>query len=162
MSRIHAAGCDWALGAGRATKKLGGLGTNGRRDVGIRGGRSTFLSARASTPRYTVLTGGIHMEDQVYTLGVWHVKEGHEAEFIAAWKDLGRIFASLPQPPSDKGLLIQSTTDPTLFYSFGPWRRSEDVAAMRADPSAQAGIKRIRAHCIEATPGTFRVVAESA
>ena len=93
------------------------------------------------------------MEDQVYTLGVWHVKERHEAEFIAAWKDLGRIFASLPQPPSNKGLLIQSTTDQTLFYSFGPWRRSEDVAAMRADPSAQAGIKRIRELCIEATPG---------
>ena len=102
------------------------------------------------------------MEDQVYTLGVWHVKERHEAEFIAAWKDLGRIFASLPQPPSDKGLLIQSTTDPTLFYSFGPWRRSEDVAAMRADPSVQAGIKRIRELCIEATPGMFRLVAESA
>ena len=102
------------------------------------------------------------MEDRIYTLGVWRVKERHEAEFIAAWKDLGRIFASLPQPPSDKGLLIQSTTDPTLFYSFGPWRRSEDVAVMRADPSAQAGIKRIRELCIEATPGTFRVVAESA
>ena len=101
------------------------------------------------------------MEDQVYTLGVWHVDERHEAEFIAAWKDLGRIFASLPQPPSGRGLLIQSVADPTLFYSFGPWRRFEDVEAMRADASAQSGIKRIRELCIEATPGTFRVVAES-
>ena len=101
------------------------------------------------------------MEDPVYTLGVWRIKERHEAEFVAAWKDLGRVFASLPQPPSGKGLLIQSTTDPTLFYSFGPWRRAEDIAAMRADASAQSGIKRIRGLCIEATPGTFRFVAES-
>ena len=88
--------------------------------------------------------------------------DAHEAEFIEAWKDLGRIFASLPQPPSGKGLLIQSTSDRTLFYSFGPWRRSDDVEAMRADAGAKAGIKRIRDLCSEAIPGTFRVVAESA
>lgn len=100
------------------------------------------------------------IEGQVYTHGVWHVKPGHEADFIAAWKDLGRIFASLPNA-SGKGILIQSTTDPTLFYSFGPWKSLEDVAAMRANARAQEGIRRLVALCTEATPGTFRVVAES-
>ena len=32
------------------------------------------------------------MEEQVYTLGVWHVKEGREAEFVIAWKELGAVF----------------------------------------------------------------------
>jgi hypothetical protein len=101
------------------------------------------------------------MEEQVYTLGVWHVKEGREGEFVVAWKELGAIFASLPKPPSGKGVLIQSTTDPTLFYSFGPWHSASDVAAMRMDSRAQAGIQKIRELCTEAMPGMFRVVAES-
>lgn len=100
-------------------------------------------------------------EGQVYTLGVWHVKEGRQGEFVLAWKELGAIFASLPQRPSGKGILIQSTSDATLFYSFGPWRNAADVAAMREDPRAQAGIKKVRELCTEATPGTFRVIAES-
>ena len=101
------------------------------------------------------------MCEQVYTLGVWRVKEGQQAEFIVAWKRLGAIFASLPYPPSGKGFLIQSTTDPTLFYSFGPWRSLEDITAMRSDPQAQDGIAGLRELCSESTPGAFRVVAES-
>lgn len=101
------------------------------------------------------------MLERVYTLGVWRVRPGREAEFITAWKDLGRIFAQLPQPPSDRGTLVQSLEDPTLFYSFGPWKRLEDVEAMRANPRARDGIRALMALCSEATPGSFRVVAES-
>ena len=42
------------------------------------------------------------MEGAVYTLGVWRVKPDKEAEFIAAWKDLGRIFSHLREPPGRK------------------------------------------------------------
>jgi hypothetical protein len=101
------------------------------------------------------------MEPNIYTLGIWRVQEGRQAEFTAAWKDLGAVFASLPNPPAGKGVLIQSTTDSLLFYSFGPWRNEEHVAAMRTDPRAQAGIEALVALCTEARPGTFRVVAES-
>jgi hypothetical protein len=120
-----------------------------------------LLGACTSTTNPMSNAGGTRMEEQLYTLGVWHVKEGREAEFVIAWKELGAVFASLPQPPSGKGVLIQSVTDPTLFYSFGPWRSASDVAAMRADSRAQAGIQKIRDLCTEATPGMFRVVAES-
>lgn len=101
------------------------------------------------------------MKEQLYTLGIWRVKEGREEQFVAAWKELGAIFAALPQPPASKGILLQSTTDPRMFYSFGPWRSAEDIAAMRANVHAQAGIDKLRDLCSEATPGTFRVVAES-
>ena len=63
-----------------------------------------LLGACASTTNPMSNAGGIRMEEQVYTLGVWHVKEGREAEFVIAWKELGAIFASLPQPPSGKGV----------------------------------------------------------
>jgi hypothetical protein len=101
------------------------------------------------------------MQHQVYTLGVWTVHEGRQSDFIAAWKRLGEMFAALPNPPAGKGVLIQSTSTPTLFYSFGPWHDVQHVEAMRASPEAQAGIRELLDLCTEATPGTFRVVAES-
>ena len=100
------------------------------------------------------------MEDIVYTLGVWRVKPGNETAFIAAWRALSRIFADLPQPPGGKGTLIQSLSDPTLFYSFGPWSSLDAIQAMRGNQQAQAGIAALRELCTEATPGSFRVVAE--
>jgi hypothetical protein len=36
---------------------------------------------------------------------------------------------------------------------------SEDVAAMRADPIAQAAMKRVIALCESASPGLYRLVA---
>ncbi len=99
------------------------------------------------------------MPDLVYTLGVWNVKAGQQAEFIAAWKQLGEMFGELEHPPGT-GTLIQSVSDTTLFYSFGPWTRLEDVEAMRGNPRTQAAIQRLIALCTEATPGTFRMVAE--
>ncbi len=101
------------------------------------------------------------MSDTIYTLGVWRVKPEHEADFVAAWQALGHIFARLPAPPSGPGTLIQSLTDPTLFYSFGPWPGPEAVQAMRQHPEAQAGLDRLRGLCSAATPGTFRLVAQA-
>lgn len=100
------------------------------------------------------------MAGPYYTLGVWRVKEGKAEEFIAAWKAVGEVFYALPHPPGP-GTLLRSESDPSLFYSFGPWDRLEDIEAMRADPNAGAAIARIVELCDEAQPGTFRVVAEA-
>jgi hypothetical protein len=99
------------------------------------------------------------MQGDVYTLGVWRVRPGLEAEFIAAWKELGEAFRALANPPGP-GTLVQSVSDPELFYSFGPWNRLEDIQTMRDDPEAQVRIQRLIELCTSATPGTFRVVAQ--
>ncbi len=101
------------------------------------------------------------MEGRVYTLGMWRVKPGKEAEFIEAWKGLSGVFSKLPQPPGGKGTLVQSLNDPLLFYSFGEWTSMDAIQAMRQDATAQAGIKKVGELCTEATPGSFRVVAEA-
>lgn len=90
---------------------------------------------------------------------MWRVKPGNETSFVEAWNALALTFTRLPHP-AKHGTLIQSLTDPTLFYSFGPWDSMDDIAAMRDEPSAQAAIMKIRELCEEATPGSFRVVAE--
>jgi len=100
------------------------------------------------------------MEEAVYTLAVWRVKPGKEAEFIEAWKGLSVQFSNLPLPPGGKGTLVQSLTDPLLFYSWGQWSSMEAIKAMRQDAAAQAGIRKVGELCTEATPGSYRVVAE--
>ncbi|MEX0648935.1 MAG: hypothetical protein WEA56_01530 [Balneolaceae bacterium] len=100
------------------------------------------------------------MKQQIYTLGAWHVQDGKQQEFITAWKELGEVFGALPDPPG-KGILIQSTSDSTLFYSFGPWNNMEAIEIMRNNPQAQEGIQKLIDLCTEAAPGSFRVVAES-
>jgi len=75
-------------------------------------------------------------------------------------ENLAEAFNSLSDPPS-KDVLIQSTSDPSLFYSFVPWKSMEAVEAMRNDHHAREGIKRLEGLCTEATPGSFHVVAES-
>jgi quinol monooxygenase YgiN len=99
------------------------------------------------------------METGFYTLARWKVIPGLEEQFIQAWKDMGEVFLSLPRPGSH-GTLIQSVSDPTLFYSFGPWDDIEEIDAMRADPKAREVIKRVTDLCEEANPGTYQVVAE--
>jgi heme-degrading monooxygenase HmoA len=98
------------------------------------------------------------IEATFYTHAMWKVKPGREEEFIAAWKAMGDAFLSLPGMTTH-GTLIQSTTDPTLFYSFGPWDSLEQIQQMRSDPAAQEAMSRVRELCIEATPGTYRLAA---
>jgi heme-degrading monooxygenase HmoA len=100
----------------------------------------------------------VTMEASFYTHAMWRVKPGNEEQFIAAWKAMGDAFLAIPG--SQQGTLIQSLTDPTLFYSFGPWNSLEDIQAMRSDPAAQEAMRRARELCEEAMPGSYRVVVQ--
>jgi hypothetical protein len=98
------------------------------------------------------------MSDEVYTLGVWRVKDGRADDFVAAWKQLGVFFHSLEHPPG-QGTLLQSVDDPQLFYSFGPWGAIDDIQEMRGRPETPEEIGKLMALCDEGRPGTYRVVA---
>lgn len=100
------------------------------------------------------------MEADYYTLGVWRVEQGREADFIDAWMAVGAAFSQLPNPPGP-GVLVRSESDPALFYSFGPWKRLEDIQAMRGDAQSSAALQTLVSLCTEATPGAFRVVAQA-
>lgn len=92
-----------------------------------------------------------------FTHAEWRVRPGKEAEFVRSWQDLAAVFAALPARPL-WGTLLQSLTDPTLFYSFGPWASEADIAAMRETPAARDAIARVVALCERATPGAYRQV----
>src|SRR5437870_13550836 len=97
------------------------------------------------------------MQYPYYTHALWRVKPGNEDAFIAAWKAIGDAFSALPGV--GHGTLIQSLTDPALFYSFGPWNSLEDIQAMRSDPAAQEAMRKARELCEEAAPGSYRLIA---
>lgn len=98
------------------------------------------------------------MEEVIYTHAQWRVKPGREAEFIKAWQELANVFQNLPARPL-RGTLIQSLVDVSLFYSFGPWKSLSDIVAMRHDPRAQEAFQKIMELCVEATPSTYRMIA---
>lgn len=93
-----------------------------------------------------------------YTHAQWSVTPGREEQFVAAWRALADTFSALDRPPI-WGTLLQSETEPTVYYSFGPWASSDDVTAMRADPAAQAALNRVVELCESAKPGPCRLVA---
>ena len=97
------------------------------------------------------------MGEQAYTLAMYRVRAGQEEEFVAAWDELAALFSSLPDPPL-WGTLIRHKSDRTLFYSFGPWRRVDDVAAMRGNAEAGEAFRKISELCEELLPGDYEVV----
>ncbi len=97
------------------------------------------------------------MDEQIYTHAMWRVRPGQEEAFIQAWSQLADAFAALEKRPR-WGTLIRSTTEPKLFYSFGPWASLSDAAEMRANPGAQQALERVRSYCLEATPGVYELV----
>jgi len=101
------------------------------------------------------------MVEGFYSLGVLRAKPGKEGELLAAWQALCDGFAQLDHPPVGNITLVQSTTEPSLHYSFAPWRTLEDFQAIWSNPRLLEGFRKMADCCSEATPGVFRVVGES-
>lgn len=101
------------------------------------------------------------MAEGFYSLGVLRAKPGKERELLAAWQALCDGFVHLDHPPVGKATLVQSTTDPSLHYSFAPWRSLEDFQAMWKYPRLMEDFRKMADCCTEVIPGAFRVVGES-
>ena len=97
------------------------------------------------------------MEQQIYTHALWRVKSGNEQAFIDGWTALAEAFSNLERPPL-WGTLLRSATEPTVFYSFGPWLSAADVEQMRNSEAAQAAMSELRQLCEEASPGMYYAV----
>jgi hypothetical protein len=154
----------------RVSADAEGSGTNQVPDIGDQG---LFAGAKidseeealaSAVPAETAISDAAADAETLgalYTLGMWRVHAGRQEEFIAAWKALGDIFRQLPQPPAGKGTLLQSVTDPAIFYSFGPWLTLADIEAMRLNAQVQAGLAALRQYCSEMQADAFRTVAEA-
>jgi quinol monooxygenase YgiN len=108
------------------------------------------------------LAEGTEMEDigQPYTVGIWTVKPGKEAEFIQAWREFAE-WTSKQGLGVGTGRLVQDTENPRRFISFGPWPSVEVIEQWRAMPEFKAFFEKVRELCDEIQPRTLKLVAHS-
>jgi hypothetical protein len=64
----------------------------------------------------------------VWTHGVWTVKDGREDEFIRAWRELVPLGTGLG---SGDPLLFRDREHPNVFRSFGPWPNVDAITRFR-------------------------------
>jgi hypothetical protein len=93
-----------------------------------------------------------------FTLAVFRVEADNVPAFKAAWTSLCTAFLRLPAPPAGPMTLIQSTDDPQVFQSLGPWHSIRDIEAMRVNPEIVPLMNAMVALCAEAKPGMFKVL----
>ncbi len=72
----------------------------------------------------------------IWTHGVWTVKPGHEAEFVAAWRELVPVGVDLG---SGDPLLLRDRDRPNVFRSFGSWPDLGTVERFRAEIGPRLG-----------------------
>lgn len=100
------------------------------------------------------------MVAEVYTSGDWLVKEGREAEFVAAWRDLADWTAG-SVPGAGWARLLRDRDEPRHFLSFGPWESLEAVAAWRSSEGFARRIGGIRDLVDDLRPRTLEVAAQA-
>ena len=79
----------------------------------------------------------------VYTSGDWHVKPGHETEFVDAWRE----FANWSGAEHDLGgwaKLLQDKEDPTHFRSVAEWTDAQVIERWRASDGFKQRFAKIR------------------
>jgi hypothetical protein len=92
------------------------------------------------------------------TLAVFQVAPEHWNDFQQAWQALCAAFLELPRPPITPMTLLQKTSNPNEFQSFGAWASLEDVQAMRVDSSIVPLMNAMVALTESAQPGEFKIV----
>ncbi len=83
-----------------------------------------------------------------YASGNWHVKEGNEEAFIAAWSDFMQ-WARKDHSGLVRAQLIRDDKDPKHFVSFAEWRDTEARVAWRASPEFPSMLGACRDLCEE-------------
>ncbi|MDP8977497.1 MAG: antibiotic biosynthesis monooxygenase [Actinomycetota bacterium] len=93
----------------------------------------------------------------VYTLGIWTIQEGREAEFVGAWENMARM--TKQHFPAAAGTLLRDQERATRFISFGPWESLEQVEEWRESAAFRNGVARIREVLDGFEPSTLDLVA---
>ena len=95
----------------------------------------------------------------MYTAGTWSVSEENAEAFVAAWTEFvqwtmggfdGCTFAKL----------TRDQADPTRFFSFGPWRDADAVAAWQGHPEWSERLDAVRGLAESVTIHVLDVASE--
>ena len=95
---------------------------------------------------------------QPYTSGRWLVKAGNEEAFIERWTAFTQ-WSLNNAPGAESFVLIQDTSDPRRFLSFGAWDNLAAVTTWRQSPEFGELLGECRALCEEFEPHDYALAA---
>src|SRR5438874_9884235 len=94
---------------------------------------------------------------EVWTLGYWKAKPGKADELKRVWQEFAS-WTSKNVAGAGQAYLLQDNTDPSVFYSFGPWENAENITAWRSTPEFQGFGRSIGEICDEFQPHSLTEV----
>lgn len=95
---------------------------------------------------------------EIYTLGIWTVKPGKEAQFISEWTAFAERTAK-NYPGAGKPYLLQDEHEPLRFISFGPWDNKETIRQWRESAEFRAFADKVKDLCDKFEPNTLKLVS---
>lgn len=98
---------------------------------------------------------------QLYTVGIWSVKEGKEKEFINAWTSFAK-WTTKNVLGAGTGHLLQDETDAAKFISYGPWKDKDSITRWRESKEFSEFAEKVKILCNNFQPNTLREVSRSA
>lgn len=96
--------------------------------------------------------------EKPFTLGEWLVKEGREPEFISYWQTFAEQTAQDFKTPGG-AYLLQDSSDPRHFISFGEWEKDDTIRQWRQSPEFSSFITNVKPLCETIEPYSMKVVA---
>jgi len=96
--------------------------------------------------------------EHFYTSGLWTVKPGKEADFVAAWEELAKWVVE--KLGAEEAHLLQDLEQPQRFISFGPWKDLGSIKAWRERSEFAEFIAKMKELCVDIQPRTLKSVAD--
>ena len=94
---------------------------------------------------------------ELVTTGVWHVKPGHEDQFVEEWSRFTRHAATFPGAGTLH--LGRDAGVPSRFVSFAIWHDADSAHAWKANPEFGERMGRVQQHVERFEPSELDLVA---
>jgi heme-degrading monooxygenase HmoA len=118
-------------------------------------------------PLALVLTilSGCSMHDksenkETYTLGIWTVMSGKEADFINEWTSFAN-WTGKNISGTGKAYLLRDEKNPLRFISFGPWDNERAIQKWRESDEFKSFVTKVKRICTDFQPNTLKVASTS-
>jgi heme-degrading monooxygenase HmoA len=97
---------------------------------------------------------------ETYTLGIWKVKPGKEADFINAWTSFAK-WTNQNCSGAGKAYLLRDENDSSRFISFSPWDSENSIRKWRDRKEFADFVANAKTLCDDFQPNTLKVVSAS-
>ncbi len=96
---------------------------------------------------------------KVYTVYSWTAKDGHDRDFVVAWRELARLVVN--QPGSTKSTrLFRDKLDRRHFMSVDSWNNENALRALQEEPEFGRKLAELRKLLDNFTSWSLKLEAE--